>query len=264
MYTLEQIRAHAPSVFATQAWGGTSEKYRFIPTSDVVLAMFDKGFVCVSAGQAVTRIEGKGDFTRHMLRFRHPDYMSAVNVGDSIAEIILRNAHDGTGSYETALGIFRKICSNGMHVCSGNVDMVRIRHSGRAIEQEVIEASFRVLDQAPVVSKQIADWSSLEVTQPQALAYATAALELRDTSVKPDADRLLQARRGADGGNNLWHVFNRVQENIIKGGLGTMHTNAQGRRSWRHSRAVKSINEDAKLNRALWRLTEEMAKQVQA
>jgi hypothetical protein len=262
MLNLETIKYRAPSVFAQEAWGGTSDKFLFIPTSNVVEEMFAKGFLCTFAGQAKTRIEGKGEFTRHMLRFRHPDYMSAVNVGDSVAEIILRNAHDGTGSYETALGIFRKICSNGMHVCSGNVDMVRVRHSGKQVIQEVIDASFRVLDQAPKVAAQIGDWQGKELTQPQALAYATAALELRDVTIKPEPARLLDGRRSADGGNNLWHTFNRVQENMVRGGIGTLHTNAQGRRSWRHTRAVKSVNEDTKLNRALWRLTEELAKQV--
>jgi len=35
----EQLRAVAPSVFASQAWNGVSEKYSFLPTSAVVSRM---------------------------------------------------------------------------------------------------------------------------------------------------------------------------------------------------------------------------------
>lgn len=52
--------------------------------------------------------------------------------------------------------------------------------------------------------------------------------------------------------------MNRVQENLIRGGQRTR--NADGAR--RHVRAVKSLNEDIRLNRALWKLTEALAAQI--
>jgi hypothetical protein len=48
--------------------------------------------------------------------------------------------------------------------------------------------------------------------------------------------------------------MNRVQENVTKGGL--VGRTAQGRRM--HTRAVASIDRGVSLNRALWRLAEEM------
>lgn len=49
-------------------------------------------------------------------------------------------------------------------------------------------------------------------------------------------------------------VDTRIQENLIKGGL--YGRNAAGKRT--HTRAVKGIDGDVKLNRALWVMAESM------
>jgi hypothetical protein len=53
----------------------------------------------------------------------------------------------------------------------------------------------------------------------------------------------------------LWKTFNRVQENVIAGGLSAVQRDAEGRRVRRVStRRIAGIDQDAKLNRALWQL----------
>ncbi|MNG31048.1 hypothetical protein D3C84_1167890 [compost metagenome] len=59
-------------------------------------------------------------------------------------------------------------------------------------------------------------------------------------------------RRAEDRASDLWTTFNRVQENTIKGGL--RGRNKQGRRTT--TRAVNGIDQDVKLNRALWVLAQ--------
>ena len=54
--------------------------------------------------------------------------------------------------------------------------------------------------------------------------------------------------------NNLWGVFNMVQENLINGGV--HGRSASGRRTT--TRGVKSVTEDLRLNKALWTLAAEM------
>jgi len=63
---------------------------------------------------------------------------------------------------------------------------------------------------------------------------------------------------------DLWHTLNVVQENVIRGGL---HGTVRGidpdtnRRTFRRvtTREVRGIDQDVKLNRALWMLAERMA-----
>src|SRR6266403_2854016 len=104
--TNDQIMKAAPSVFALEPWERMSEKYKFIPTIQVVDAMRDNGFMPVRAGQSRSRIPGKAEFTKHLLRFRHVDYMDTSGrvVGDEIPEIVLMNSHDGTSAYKLNAG----------------------------------------------------------------------------------------------------------------------------------------------------------------
>ena len=63
---------------------------------------------------------------------------------------------------------------------------------------------------------------------------------------------------------NLWGVFNVVQENVIRGGQKgwVERLDARGRAQTRRAstRAVAGIDGNRDLNRALWTLAEEMAK----
>ena len=70
--------------------------------------------------------------------------------------------------------------------------------------------------------------------------------------------RLLQPRRIEDTSKDLWTTFNVVQENIIKGGMYTRGSDGRSRRA----RAIKSVNEDQRLNKALWILADSLAKSL--
>jgi Domain of unknown function (DUF932) len=110
--TLEQIRSVAPSVFAEQPWHTMSEKYRFFPTVHVVEGLMAQGFLPVRAQQSRSRIEGKGDFTKHLLRFRHASMTESAR-DTTVPEIVLINSHDGSSAYHFSLGLYRVICTNG-------------------------------------------------------------------------------------------------------------------------------------------------------
>jgi hypothetical protein len=60
----------------------------------------------------------------------------------------------------------------------------------------------------------------------------------------------LTARRYDDQKNDLWTTYNRVQENVIKGGIRQVNR--------RKSRGVNGIDENLRLNKALWTLAEQM------
>ncbi|MBN0030737.1 DUF932 domain-containing protein, partial [Pseudomonas aeruginosa] len=64
--------------------------------------------------------------------------------------------------------------------------------------------------------------------------------------------QILMPRRGDDDRRDLWSVFNRTQENLIKGGLSDRAAN--GRRQT--TRPVQGIDQSVRLNRALWLLAD--------
>jgi hypothetical protein len=96
---MDEIAQRAPSALATRPYDAMSAKYTYVPTLGVIEAMIKAGFQPFSASQSRTRIAGKGDFTKHMIRFRHQDVSQALAVGDVIPEVVLINSHDGTSAY---------------------------------------------------------------------------------------------------------------------------------------------------------------------
>lgn len=79
-------------------------------------------------------------------------------------------------------------------------------------------------------------------------AFSARKLGRWPVKLQFDAGRLLQARRTCDQGNDLWSVYNKVQENVIVGGI--EGRTAHGRRTM--SRRINSIDEDLRINLALW------------
>lgn len=239
------------SVNAQHASVAVSEKYSFIPTTRVLNVLSDHGWFPVKASEARTRVEGKQGFQKHMLRLRNTT--QKFEVGDYLPEIVLINSHCGASSFKLMAGIFRLICSNGA-IVGDTFESFSIRHMGYT-DQAVSDAIDGIVEVLPATHTQIEGWRRLELDPPEIKAYAESVVELLDTNAEIRPDTMIQARRYADNGNDLWTVFNRAQENIIRGGM--RQRNESGRVSRR--RAVTSIDKNVSLNRALWSLTEKMA-----
>jgi hypothetical protein len=256
--TEDQMRHAAPSIFATAKHASRSARYTYIPTIEVLRGLRSEGFEAFMVGQSKSRIEGKTDFTKHMIRMRHA---AQVEGRSEANEIILINSHDGASSYQMLAGVFRFVCCNGLVVGTVAND-IRIPHKGN-IQDDVIEGAFRVLDDFEAVDASADGMKALTLTVGEERAFATAALALRygeRTEGQPPApitpDQLIEARRPEDRGHSLWTTFQRVQENALRGGQQGRST--QGRRM--QTRAVGGIDRSVTLNRALWVLAEEMRK----
>lgn len=258
--TDDMLAAHVPSIFAVEAHESRSSRFAPVSTGSVLAGLRKEGFEPFAAVQARTRDEGRREFTKHMLRLRH---RGITNDAGQAFEIVLVNANDGSSAYHMVPGFFRFVCANGL-IAGDTFETVKVRHSGDAMG-DVIEGAYRVLDDAPRVVEQVAQWSGLQLSRPEALIMAEAAHMLRfgedkapeDTPVTPA--RLLDARRSSDAGSDLWTTFNRLQENTIRGGQHGRVTGSDGRRRNASVREVKGIDQNRALNRALWTLAERMA-----
>ena len=255
----EQLRRKAPSVFALEPWQAQSDKYKFIPTIEVVNALRDAGFHPVSANQSNSRIEGKKEFTKHMLRFRST--FNQLQVNDVIPEIVLINSHDGTSSYQMTLGLFRCVCSNQMVVSDSQLESIRVRHSGsNNLCQDVIDISGKIIADAPKAIETTNRWNQLLLTKEEQTAFAVSAKEVYQSTLDVSPERLLAPRRYSDIDKgtelrSLWKTFNAVQENVIRGRIYGRNTAGRLMRT----RSVTSVDRDVKLNKALWVLAEKMA-----
>ena len=258
----DQLRQIAPSVFAENAHGSRSAAYRYIPTSEILTGLAREGFRPYAVMQGGSRDEDKRGCTKHLLRLRHDS--QELQVGGTHNEIVLLNSHDGTSAYRLMAGVFRLVCGNGMVVAQNLIDDIRIAHKGN-IEGQVIDGCISILDRLPEVSESVREMSALQLTDGERQAFAAAALVARyDDPEKPaplTADQVLTLRRRDDAQPTMWNTLNAVQENLVRGGLGYIQRNAQGRRvARRRTREVNGIDQNTGLNRALWALAEEMKK----
>ncbi len=261
----QQIAAMAPSAFATEAHDSRSSRYAYIPTSSVIDGLRAEGFLPVSAKQGGSRIPGKAEFTKHMIRFRYQGQVPELrSVGETFPEIVLINSHDGTSAYHIMAGVFRLVCLNGMVVADRTDGARSVAHKGNVVDN-VIDASFTVLGESRKALGAAADWSGLALSRDERQVFAESAHLLRfgdsegetDTAIRPE--QMLQVRRTEDRGTDLWSTFNVAQENAIRGGLTAMGRDANGRRRRTTTREVNGIDQDVKLNKALWLLSERMA-----
>jgi hypothetical protein len=252
----------APSIFADRPYHEVSDRYQFIPTIHVVQALRKEGWYPAKVQESRTRIEAKQGFTRHLVRFRNDGVH--LEVGDSLPEIVLVNSHDRGCSFNLMAGIFRFVCSNGMVIQNADFGKVSVRHSGGDVMHDILEAVFTMAANTSKMAEAVEDFQTITLSRDEQGAYAEAAAELRwgrdpETHLVKapfPSEKLLMERRREDLSDNLWAVHNRVQENLMKGGI--RGVSANGRRRVR-SRRVNSVSEDVRINGALWTLSEKMA-----
>lgn len=271
----DQLRRFAPSIFAVAPHDSRSERFMPIPTIRVIDALRREGFFPVSAKQSNTRDVSRVDFTKHMITLRRQDPSRKYQVGDTVFEIWLKNANDGTASYELGAGLFRIRCLNGLRCDLGSIGQIRVKHMGKDIPHQVVEGTYKVLEASEVALAAPQDWSRLPLPKPAADALAAAAHTLRfgdsEQGKAIEAARLLHVRRPDDRQNDLWTGFNVVQENIVRGGITarmrTTREDAQGRtyQSSRRTttRDVNGIDQEVRLNKALWLVGAQLAKTLQ-
>ncbi|MCE2011571.1 DUF932 domain-containing protein [Enterobacter ludwigii] len=248
--TREELQQVVPSVFGEDKHTSRSDRYTWIPTITVLDNLQREGFEPFFACQTRVRDPGRREHTKHMLRLRRSGQMT----GQQVPEIILLNSHDGSSSYQMLPGLFRAVCANGL-VCGQSFGEVRVPHRGDVVEK-VIEGAYEVLGVFDRVEEKREAMQSLMIPPPAQQALANAALTYRfgDEHQPVTESQILTPRRWQDEKQDLWSVYNRLQENLQKGGLSGR--TVQGKRS--RTRAVSGIDGDIKLNRALWVMAENM------
>ena len=141
----------------------------------------------------------------------------------------------------------------------GSFEAIRFRHS-KLDTDEVVQASFRLLEYVPRVGELVNRFRCRALEARESLALAEHALVMRYGSLQKapvEVDTLLKARRPEDEGIDLWTTLNRVQENLVRGGVSDFHRDRRGK--LRSVRALRGIDSKVSLNKGLWGLAEQLA-----
>ena len=255
--TKEQIQSKAGSVFTTHGSQNTSEKYTHIPTAKVVEDMELLGWGVVDAKEVKAR-KGIG-FQKHLLVFRNNDLQITSENGDIVwPQILLTNSYDGKNAFTFTAGLFRLICENGMVISTQQFEKMKIRHMGYSFEE--LQATIKsMVEKLPLTVEALNKFKSVELGQEQALEFAKKAITTRFSeeeieNVNIDFEELLRPTRKEDEGQDLWSVYNVVQEKIIHG----MFNYSSGVKV-RKARKIKNFEQDMKINEQLFEMAMEYA-----
>ncbi|MDR4897687.1 DUF932 domain-containing protein [Yersinia kristensenii] len=251
--THDELAYYVPSVFGEDKHVSRTARYTYIPTITLLDKLREEGFVPFFACQTRVRDPEKRDYTKHMLRLRRVTQIA----GQQVPEIIMLNSHDGSSSHQLIPGMFRAVCANGL-ICGESFGDIRVPHKGDIVDK-VIEGAYEVLGIFDRVAEQREGMQALTLPTAAQHALAHAALTYRygEEHHPVTESQILMPRRWEDKKDDLWTTFQRLQENLSKGGLSGR--SAKGKRA--QTRAVNGIDGDIKLNRALWVMAERL-KQV--
>lgn len=253
----DTLRHRAPSIFAASPMLGVSDRYTFVPTARIVAGLREMDWVAVDVEEQRIRQEQRRGFQKHLIRFRLAGQIASLDEWN--VELVLVNSHDAGCAYQLHAGIYRRICSNGLVVSDGGFEALRFRHAGLTPEV-VVTASLRLLEEMPRLGGRIDLFRARMLEPVESASFAEQALRLRyPTDVEPPVfpATLLDVRRGEDAGSDLWHTLNRVQENLIRGGVADGHRDRRGR--LRSVRGLRGIDSKVDLNKGLWSLAERFA-----
>lgn len=247
--SLDAIRQRAPAVFAHSPDERMSDKYTFIPTERVLSGLMQAGFVPVEARQSRAR-RSSALHARHVIRLRRR--FETVQLKDAVPEVVFLNSHDGTSAYQLRLGLFRVVCTNGLIVSHGAFPAYHVSHRGNAVD-DVVAGALEASERFVCLAEHVERMEARQLFKDEQIRFAEHALRLRypdrdDPGLQPS--QLLTCHRTEDLGDDLWSTLNKVQENLLRGGLARRSPTGRLTRT----RRITAIREDVRLNSRLWNL----------
>lgn len=248
--TIDQIKSAAPAIFTTTPSPKMSDKYVFVPTLDILENFEREGWELASVKQT-----GRGVHGVHELRLRNGEL---PKVGDSLVEAIIRNSHNGMATFSVSAGLHRLVCSNGLTVPTSLSESFNIRHQRFDLD-EVKQLTESFAGRLPIIQGSVDRMMSKELTLPEKISFVKRAINTRwKTGTVPaslDVMNIMYPKREEDNKNDLWTVFNVIQENFVRGGL--EYTSPRGRKT--SLKGLKSIMAVNQVNTKLWELAEEFS-----
>ena len=230
-----------------------SDKYKLAKTSEIVKRIEGLGFTLDKFVAMKVRKQERQGFQKHRAIFTSPTLKATT---DGVPQLLLTNSHDGTSSVILQLGFFRYVCSNGLVVGSNLIQPVRVRHSGNDFDERLIVAINHIVAQAEKLTESIERMKSKVLTSAEIQAFQREALQKRLGDVKIESFSV-PTHRQEDEAQDLFSVFNVVQENLIRGGARVMIEDKDGNRKARAVRRVNGLVSQTEINTMLWNMAEQ-------
>jgi len=207
------------------------QKEFYIETLDVVKMLQNEGFQL--KGVAEQRASNR-KISSHYLDLHHPDFKMYDRIGniESLFTVKLSNSTSGNTALQVQPGAFRYVCINNM--MHRDYATAKVKHT-EVDYNKLPQIINQLTNQADKYLDSFRNFKNIILTVEQANALARDAYRIRfddnfnlnradyvnnlrasqvDIKREEQVLKLLKVNRIEDEGNDLWTVFNRIQENL--------------------------------------------------
>jgi hypothetical protein len=261
---VEELENYVPAAFSTSYHPDRSDRYSFFSTKEFLSVIEKLGWTPYSGKQ-----QGSGPYARHIIRLVNLELGDISVKGDKIRpNLMIDNSHNGITSGQLHLGLFRLVCSNGLVVgIPGMHTSIKFRHLNLNTTQ-IMNLVAETAEQYRNVATHITDMQMVEMSEDQKLEFAIKAAALREPTrfltaekninVKKISDvmnptDLYLPRRDEDMSNDLWSVFNVIQERTVNGLY--ERKSETGRKG--SPKVITNATRSLEYNKKLWTIAED-------
>jgi len=241
MISLNSLRERVPAIFTKTPSPKVSNRYSFADSEYYLQKFIDADWFIHSARQV-----SKSEYAPHQVILRNNDI---ATVGDLLPQLIFTNSHNGIKKMTMDTGIYRLVCSNGLVVPTSITQSLSIKHIdlGDSTTDTIVNSFY---EKVPIIMNSIDRMRNKILTNDEIDNFTYNALQIRFTNaVGININDVVKPLRLEDNSDDLWTVFNVVQEKLIRGGIQLP--------SKRHSRPINNFVNDNNINTKLWELAEQ-------
>ena len=239
--SLDSLRQRVPAIFTKTPSPKVSNRYSFADSEYYLQKFIDADWFIHSARQV-----SKSEYAPHQVILRNKDI---ATVGDLLPQLIFTNSHNGIKKMTMDTGIYRLVCSNGLVVPTSITQSLSIKHIdlGDSTTDTIVNSFY---EKIPIIMNNIDRMRNKILTDDEIDNFTYNALQIRFiNAVGININDVVKPSRIEDYSDDLWTVFNVVQEKIIRGGIQLP--------SKRHSRPINNFVNDNDINTKLWKLAEQ-------
>jgi hypothetical protein len=193
------------------------QKTFYMPTLDIVNSLQSEGWQLKGVDEYRSN---NRKIASHYLQMHHPDFDLKNSKGktEAVSSLTISNSCSGNSPLTMDLGVYRMVCSNGLIAFDKHGESTKIRH----IETDYNNLNTILGGLNNKVDKVLGSFNMLrnkQLTTEEAREFAYQAARLKYTPNEISdvtINDLLSLNRIEDEGNDLWNVYNRVQENLTE------------------------------------------------
>lgn len=241
MISLNSLRERVPAIFTKTPSPKVSDRYSFADSEYYLQKFIDADWFIHSARQV-----SKSEYAPHQVILRNNDI---ATVGDLLPQLIFTNSHNGIKKMTIDTGIYRLVCSNGLVVPTSITQSLSIKHLdlGDSTTDTIVNSFY---EKVPIIMNNIDRMRNKILTDDEIDNFTYNALQIRFiNAVGININDVVKPSRIEDYSDDLWTVFNVVQEKLIRGGIQLP--------SKRRSRPINNFVNDNNINTKLWELAEQ-------